>query len=181
MADVKVLRDFLEQVGRPDVRIMSKIETTPAVENINAIASVSDALMVARGDLWAELENPWSLPSVTCDIIKAGMLDWWIFKVIISAVGIHYNSIYFALKNHNIGQAIGIPVVTATQTLSSMQTNELPTRAEVDELYFLISRGSDCIMGSEEFTIGLYPEAVGQINTSLYNPQISNLKSSPQH
>lgn len=75
VADVKMLRDFLEQVGRPDVRIMSKIETTPAVENINAIASVSDALMVARGDLWAELENPWSLPSVTCDIIKAGMLS----------------------------------------------------------------------------------------------------------
>eukprot|EP00731_Ephydatia_muelleri_P010186 Em0005g772a len=129
VADVKMLRDFLEQVGRPDVRIMSKIETTPAVENINAIASVSDALMVARGDLWAELENPWSLPSVTCDIIKAG-------------------------------QAIGIPVVTATQTLSSMQTNDLPTRAEVDELYFLISRGTDCIMGSEEFAVGMYPEAV---------------------
>lgn len=62
-----------------------------------------------------------------------------------------------------IGQAIGIPVVTATQTLSSMQTNDLPTRAEVDELYFLISRGTDCIMGSEEFAVGMYPEAVGHI------------------
>lgn len=44
-----------------------------------------------------------------------------------------------------------------------MQTNELPTRAEVDELYFLISRGTDCIMGSEEFAVGMYPEAVGHI------------------
>jgi pyruvate kinase len=50
---------------------MSKIETTQAVENIEAIARESDALMVARGDLWAELDNPWSLPRVTCKIISA--------------------------------------------------------------------------------------------------------------
>jgi len=127
--DVLVLREFLKSIGRQDVRIMSKIETTTAVANIDSVAAVSDSLMVARGDLWAELLNPWEMPVVTCDIIRAG-------------------------------QKIGIPVVTATQTLSSMQTSDTPSRAEVDELYFLMSNGSDAIMGSEEFAIGLHPRAV---------------------
>jgi len=41
-----------------------------------------------------------------------------------------------------------------------MISNELPSRAEVDELYFLLMNGSDCIMGSEEFAIGKHPKSV---------------------
>lgn len=35
------------------------------MKDIYEIAAASDALMVARGDLWAELRNPWSLPGVS--------------------------------------------------------------------------------------------------------------------
>jgi len=124
--DVLMLRDLLKSIKQAHVRIMSKIETQKAVNEIDSIAAVSDSLMVARGDLWCELSNSWSLPRITCDIIRAGLIR-------------------------------GIPVITATQVASSMQTQSLPTRAEVDEIYFLLTQGSDCIMGSEEFTIGLYP------------------------
>lgn len=41
-----------------------------------------------------------------------------------------------------------------------MCNNDLPSRAEVDELYFLLMEGSDCIMGSEEFATGKYPREV---------------------
>eukprot|EP01006_Ploeotia_vitrea_P028105 TRINITY_DN60848_c0_g1_i1.p1 TRINITY_DN60848_c0_g1~~TRINITY_DN60848_c0_g1_i1.p1 ORF type:complete len:502 (+),score=50.60 TRINITY_DN60848_c0_g1_i1:68-1573(+) len=124
--DVQELRDFLKSLDRPDVRIMSKIETQPAVDNITEIAGISDALMVARGDLWSEVKDPWAMPRLTTAIIRAG-------------------------------NEKGIPVITATQVASSMVNSDIPSRAEVDELYFLMSQGTDCVMGSEEFAIGKYP------------------------
>jgi pyruvate kinase len=127
--DLALLRKFLADRKRDDVRVMAKIETRQAVARIDEIAAVSDALMVARGDLWAELKNPWALPRVTTQIIAAG-------------------------------RRAGIPVVTATQTLSSMTERDTPSRAEVDELYYLLHEGSDAIMGSEEFAIGRHPRAV---------------------
>ncbi|MBL4843932.1 MAG: hypothetical protein JKY65_00280 [Planctomycetes bacterium] len=96
--DVRMLRTYLCERGRRDVRIMAKIETRQAVAEIDEIAAQCDALMVARGDLWAELENPWSLPRVTTRIIQAG-------------------------------NRIGIPVMTATQTLSSMTERDMPSRS----------------------------------------------------
>lgn len=131
VADVTQLRDLLASHNRHDVRIMAKIETRQAVAAIDDIASVSDALMVARGDLWAELANPWELPRVTNRIVRAG-------------------------------RRVGIPVVTATQTLSSMTERDTPSRAEVDEIYFLLREGSDAIMGSEEFAVGRYPRQVAE-------------------
>jgi pyruvate kinase len=62
------LRRFLATVGdgrAAGVRVMAKIETRQAVDAIDAIAAVSDALKVARGDLWSELEQPWAISRVT--------------------------------------------------------------------------------------------------------------------
>ncbi len=134
--DVIELREYLKAHGRSEVRIMAKIETRPAVERIREVAAVSDALMVARGDLWAELPNPWELPRLTTRIIRAG-------------------------------NELGLPVVTATQTLSSMVGRDVPSRAEVDELYFLLREGSDAIMGSEEFAVGKYPRQVAEAIRSV--------------
>jgi pyruvate kinase len=71
VTDIEKLRQFLDDHRRPDVRIMAKIETRQAVERIDEIADCCDALMVARGDLWAELDNHWELPRVTLRIIRA--------------------------------------------------------------------------------------------------------------
>ena len=49
-------------------------------ESFDDIAANCEALMVARGDLWAELENPWQLPRVTARIIAAdanGLVVVW--------------------------------------------------------------------------------------------------------
>ncbi len=42
-------------LGRDDVMMMAKIETSEGVENLDEIISVSDAIMVARGDLGVRL------------------------------------------------------------------------------------------------------------------------------
>jgi len=54
--DVIHLREFLKGLGSA-VPIVSKIENPEGIENIEAIADVSDVIMVARGDMGVELGN----------------------------------------------------------------------------------------------------------------------------
>ena len=51
--DVKLVREVSEAWGEP-LPVVSKIETPQAIEHLDAIVDVSDAVMVARGDLGVE-------------------------------------------------------------------------------------------------------------------------------
>lgn len=52
--DVLSVREILKENNRSDIKIISKIESTTGIENIESILSVSDGIMVARGDLGVE-------------------------------------------------------------------------------------------------------------------------------
>jgi pyruvate kinase len=52
--DVLMLRRLLDQAGS-DAHIVAKIEKPKAVENIDEIIEVADAIMIARGDLGVEM------------------------------------------------------------------------------------------------------------------------------
>lgn len=53
--DLKLLRDLIDKHSDYRVPVISKIEKPEAVENIDEIISLSDGLMVARGDLGVEI------------------------------------------------------------------------------------------------------------------------------
>lgn len=65
--DVRALRRMLNNLNS-DARIITKVETKSAVDNLEEIVKVSDAVMVARGDLAIET-LPESVPVVQRKII----------------------------------------------------------------------------------------------------------------
>lgn len=105
--------------------VVAKIEKTEAINDLDNILQVADAVMVARGDLGVE-----------ADIARVPVLQ----KLIIRRCN-----------------ECRIPVITATQMLDSMQSNELPTRAEVTDVANAVIDGTDAVMLSGETAIGQRP------------------------
>ncbi len=127
--DVLACRKGIEDHGGRGVPIVAKIEKHEAVDNIDSIVAVSQAIMVARGDLGVEIELE-RVPLVQKAIIRKC-------------------------------NALGKPVITATQMLQRMVDNPRPTRAEATDVANAILDGTDAVMLSDETAAGKYPsEAV---------------------
>lgn len=55
--DVLEVRKILNDIGKGDIEIISKIENQEGVDNLEGILEVSDGVMVARGDLGVEVST----------------------------------------------------------------------------------------------------------------------------
>lgn len=124
--DIVHLKELIAEKN-PEVTplVIAKIEKTEAIADLDGILNVTDAVMVARGDLGVE-----------ADISRVPILQKEIIR--------------------RCNQA-RIPVITATQMLDSMTTNELPTRAEVSDVANAVIDGTDAVMLSGETAIGSHP------------------------
>lgn len=67
-SDIVELREILTQ-GKSKAMIVAKIETVEAVQNIDEILAVTDAVMVARGDLAVEV-GPENVPMIQKSLIQ---------------------------------------------------------------------------------------------------------------
>lgn len=66
--DLKSMRRLMENLGY-DAKLMAKVETKAAIENIDEIVSEADAIMIARGDLAYEV-SPEAVPTLQRKIIS---------------------------------------------------------------------------------------------------------------
>jgi len=134
-ADIKEARDLITGHGG-DIPVYAKIEKTEAVDNLDAIVSSADGIMVARGDLGVEV-----------GIHRVPVVQK---KIIVKA------------------KEAGIPVITATQMLTSMISSPFPTRAEVSDVANAVLDGTDAVMLSDETTVGKYPnEAIMVLDRTI--------------
>jgi len=73
--DVNEMRDELKRIdSRTKIKIIAKIENAEGVNNLDSILTVSDGLMVARGDLGVEVEYE-ELPILQKDMIKRTLIQ----------------------------------------------------------------------------------------------------------
>ncbi len=122
--DVLEVKTLLHSM-KINIPIVSKIEKPEALDNMESIIQVSDAIMIARGDMGVEVGNH-LVPGIQKKMIQTC-------------------------------NALGKPIITATQMLESMITNSRPTRAEASDVANAIWDGTDCVMLSGETASGKYP------------------------
>lgn len=133
--DVVELKRIIKESGK-NTPVISKIERQKAIDDIDAIIVVSDAIMIARGDMGNEVPLE-KIPLVEKEIIEKC-------------------------------KKVRKPVITATQMFLSMTDSPEPTRAEVTDVFFAITNGSDAVMLSEETSRGKYPiEAVTMMERAV--------------
>lgn len=68
-ADIRAIREILDSHHGRDIKIISKVENTEAVRNLDEIIAASDGLMVARGDLGVEVP-PEDVPVIQRSMIQ---------------------------------------------------------------------------------------------------------------
>lgn len=68
-SDIEHLREYLKKLQIKWVKIIAKIENHEGIDHLEDIIDASDMIMVARGDLWAELPVE-TIPFHQMDIVK---------------------------------------------------------------------------------------------------------------
>jgi len=72
--EVLKIRNMLKGLGGADVKVISKIETRQAVENLDEIISVSDYILVARGDLGLHFTIE-EVPMIQDNIVEKAVIE----------------------------------------------------------------------------------------------------------
>jgi pyruvate kinase len=124
------VRRIKSQLVGTRIRVVAKIETAEAVEQLPTILRDTDLIMIDRGDLEAEIGRE-NVPLTQKAVIRK------------------------AREAH-------VPVIVASQFLTSMLDKPVPFMAEVSDVANAVLDRADILMLSEETAVGSYPsECIG--------------------
>ncbi len=143
--DIK-LSQFCEKAGI-DFLAESFVKESKDVEKLKKHSSSME--IIAKIERRQAIENLEEIANAADAIMVArGDLA---FDVAIESIPITQRKII------HVAREVGKPVIVATQALASMVTNEMPTRAEVNDIAMAIYEGADAILLSDETAVGKYP------------------------
>ena len=121
----------VEELRKLIARHGGQMEIIPKIENLAGVQNIDDIIAVSDGIMVARGDLGVEIPAEDVPIIQKEII-----------------------KKCN---AVGKPVIVATQMLESMTANPRPTRAEVSDVGNAIWDGADVIMLSGETASGKYP------------------------
>ena len=128
---VRKPQDVLDIRELLEEKHMEHVQIFPKIESQEGIDNADEILKVCDGLMVARGDMGVEIPAENVPLVQKSLI-----------------------KKCN---ALGMPVITATQMLDSMQENPRPTRAEASDIANAVFDGTDATMLSGESANGLYP------------------------
>jgi len=147
-------------------------------EDVKELRDFIDEKTAYKIPIIAKIEKPEALSNISkiiveCDAVMVARGDLGVEVPMEKVPLIQKKLVNLAKKAHK-------PVIIATQMMETMISNQLPTRAEVNDVANSIMDGADAVMLSGETSIGEYPiEVIQQIRSIIESVEDSPLINIP--